>query len=100
MRTAPVGANASLARECEGGSTRRGLDTMSFITYEILCKHIGHVGVYIRLVGELVEIRCCDRTHGGNDILLIEVRRPLIILDTTPDIEGSFEIAAKRGGWD
>ncbi len=73
---------------------------MPFTVYEILCEHIGHVGVYIRLAGELVEIRCWDRTHGGNDILLFEVRRPLITLDTTPDIEGSFEIATQRGGWD
>ncbi len=48
----------------------------------------------------LTRIRELRAERDGQLAVLDEARRQLAVLDNVPDIEGSFEFAAQRGGWD
>ena len=43
--------------------------------FAALSDHANHYGVYIVQNGDVVEVRCCARTHGGDDHLLLAVRK-------------------------
>lgn len=40
-----------------------------------LKRHAGDIGVWIKLVGDKVQVRCYARTHGGRDMHLLTVRK-------------------------